>query len=93
MTTKVTRTRAGYAIVESVGIAEREEPIDNAAFTNMGAVVVLREATRMAEQLGLAADPLWPKIAREWQFQNAARQSFRTMTSGSTRRRTRHLIR
>ena len=47
----MTKTRAGYAITESMGIAEREEPVDNAAFTNMGAVVVLREGTRMAEQL------------------------------------------
>jgi protein-glucosylgalactosylhydroxylysine glucosidase len=61
--TRVTKTRAGYAIMESMGIAEREEPVDNAAFTNMGAVVVLREATRIAEQLGLAADPAWAKIA------------------------------
>ncbi len=63
ITTRVTKTRAGYAIMESMGIAEREEPVDNAAFTNMGAVVVLREATRMAEQLSLAADPVWAKIA------------------------------
>ena len=60
---RVTKTRAGYAITESMGIAEREEPVDNAAFTNMGAVVVLRDATRMAEQLGLSADPAWAKIA------------------------------
>jgi hypothetical protein len=46
ITSRVTKTRAGYAIKASMGIAERESPVDNAAFTNMGAVVVLREAVR-----------------------------------------------
>ena len=63
ITTRVTRTHEGYAIKASMGIAERESPVDNAAFTNMGAVVVLREALRVAADLGLPADPLWEKIA------------------------------
>jgi trehalose/maltose hydrolase-like predicted phosphorylase len=61
--TRVTRTREGYAIGESMGIAEREQPVNNAAFTNMGAVVVLRDAIDVAERLGFSADPLWAKIA------------------------------
>ncbi|MDB5455747.1 MAG: glycoside hydrolase family 65 central catalytic [Caulobacter sp.] len=63
LTTRVTKTRRGYAIAESMGIAEREQPVDNAAFTNMGAVVVLRATIALAERLGLAADPLWSRIA------------------------------
>lgn len=63
ITTRVTRTRDGYAIKESMGIAERENPVDNAAFTNMAAVVVLREAVRVAGELALPADPLWARIA------------------------------
>ncbi len=63
ITTRVTKTRGGYAIKESMGIAERENPVDNAAFTNMGAVVVLRDAIRVAADLGLSADPLWATIA------------------------------
>jgi trehalose/maltose hydrolase-like predicted phosphorylase len=63
LTTRVTKTRGGYAILDSMGIAEREAPVNNAAFTNMGAVVVLRQAIRVAEQLGLPADPIWAKIA------------------------------
>ncbi|WP_088342676.1 MULTISPECIES: glycoside hydrolase family 65 protein [Rhodomicrobium] len=60
---RVTKTRDGYAINDSMGIAEREEPVDNAAFTNMGAVVVLRAAIRAAERLGFAAAPAWLEIA------------------------------
>jgi trehalose/maltose hydrolase-like predicted phosphorylase len=46
-----------------MGIAEREQPVNNAAFTNMGAVVVLRDATDLAARLGRAADPAWAEIA------------------------------
>lgn len=63
LTTRVTRTRGGYDIAESMGIAEREVPVNNAAFTNMGAVVVLRDAVRVAGRLGLEANPEWTKIA------------------------------
>jgi trehalose/maltose hydrolase-like predicted phosphorylase len=63
LTTRVTRTHRGYDIAESMGIAEREVPVNNAAFTNMGAVVVLREAVRLAGQLDLAVDPAWSEIA------------------------------
>ena len=63
LTTRVSSTGGRYEILDSMGIAERQQPVMNAAFTNMGAVVVLRDATRMAERLGLAADPLWSKIA------------------------------
>jgi hypothetical protein len=59
----VAKTRRGYDIPESMGIAEREQPVNNAAFTNMGAVVVLRDAIALAERLGHAADPVWAKIA------------------------------
>jgi trehalose/maltose hydrolase-like predicted phosphorylase len=46
----------GYAIKASMGIAERQAPVDNAAFTNMAAVVVLREGVRIAE-IWARADP------------------------------------
>lgn len=60
---RVSRTRGGYAIKASMGIAERARPVDNAAFTNMGAVVILREAARIAETLGLQANDAWAAIA------------------------------
>jgi len=47
-----------------MGIAEREDPVSNAAFTNMAAVVVLCDAIRVAEQLGRQADPTWVEIAQ-----------------------------
>ena len=46
-----------------MGIAERETEADNAAFTNMAAVVVLRDAIHAAERLGRAANPEWAEIA------------------------------
>jgi trehalose/maltose hydrolase-like predicted phosphorylase len=65
--TRVKETRRGFEIPASMGIAEREQPVDNAAFTNMAAVVVLRAAIRLADHLGFQADPRWDRIAwRMW---------------------------
>jgi trehalose/maltose hydrolase-like predicted phosphorylase len=63
LTSRVTPTASGYDIAQSMGIAEREQPVCNAAFTNMGAVVVLRAAQAAAERLGYAADPRWEALA------------------------------
>lgn len=63
LTSRVTRTRNGYDISGSMGIAEREAPVNNAAFTNMGAVVVLRAACETAARLGLSPDPAWAALA------------------------------
>jgi protein-glucosylgalactosylhydroxylysine glucosidase len=63
LTSRVTPTKTGYDIAESMGIAEREQPVCNAAFTNMGAVVVLRAAQAAAQRLGYAADPRWEALA------------------------------
>lgn len=57
------RTDAGYEIRASMGIAERQEPVNNAAFSNMAAVVVLQDAIRCAERLGRQVDPAWRAIA------------------------------
>ena len=46
-----------------MGIAEREVEADNAAFTNMAAAVVLRDAVSAAKKLGRAVDPDWVEIA------------------------------
>ena len=53
----------GYEIRAAMGIAERETEADNAAFTNVAAVVVLREAIHAAEKLGRAGNPEWARIA------------------------------
>ena len=63
LTTRAVRTTRGYEILTSMGIAERASPVNNAAFTNMGAVVILRDAIRIAEHLGYAPNPLWARMA------------------------------
>ena len=60
---RVRRTERGYEIPSAMGIAEREVEADNAAFTNMAAVVVLRDAICAAETLGRAIDPAWVEVA------------------------------
>ena len=60
---RVTHSERGYEIRADMGIAERETEVDNAAFTNMSAVLVLRDAISAAESLGHAAKPEWARIA------------------------------
>jgi hypothetical protein len=60
---RVERSRRGYEIRSSMGIAERKQFADNPAFTNMSAVVVLRDAVAVAHQLKRQADPAWSQIA------------------------------
>jgi trehalose/maltose hydrolase-like predicted phosphorylase len=62
VTSRVTRTRGGFAIRESMGIAERSEASDNDAYTIMGARTVLREAIELAERLGRYAPPAWGEV-------------------------------
>jgi len=68
LTSRVTETARGYEVLESMGIAEREQPVPNAAFTNMAAVVVLREALDAAARLGRPANPTWLEIAERMVF-------------------------
>jgi trehalose/maltose hydrolase-like predicted phosphorylase len=63
ITSRVTKTGRGYEIRAAMGIAERETEADNAAFTNMAAVVVLHDAIHAAERLGRAVNPEWAEIA------------------------------
>ena len=63
ITTRAAKTRRGYEVRASMGIAERKETVKNAAFTNMASVVVLRDAVAAAEQLGRQANPAWTQIA------------------------------
>jgi hypothetical protein len=63
---RVRKTNRGYEIDHIIGIAEqREEPIDNAAYINMSAKVVLAEAAAAARQLGRQDGPRWQAIADE----------------------------
>jgi trehalose/maltose hydrolase-like predicted phosphorylase len=60
---RVERTGRGYEICDSMGIAERERAVDNPAFTNMSAQLVLKAAVRLAHQLGMTPNPDWQRIA------------------------------
>ena len=61
---RATETGRGYEIQRVTGIAEKERPENNSAFTNIGAIVVLREALALAERLGTHPARSWSEIAR-----------------------------
>lgn len=63
ITTRAAKTRRGYEVRASMGIAERKQTVKNAAFTNMACVVVLRDAIDAAGRLGREVDPEWVQIA------------------------------
>jgi hypothetical protein len=63
ITSRVAKTQRGYEVRASMGIAERKQPVKNAAFTNMATVVVLHDAIATAQQLGRQPNPEWAKIA------------------------------
>jgi hypothetical protein len=61
---RVTRTRRGHEILGVTGVAEKERVENNSAFTNVGAITVLREAVALAGALGRTPDERWSEIAR-----------------------------
>jgi trehalose/maltose hydrolase-like predicted phosphorylase len=63
LSSRGTWTDRGYEIHRAMGIAERPEPSDNEAFTNMGAKVVLGEAILAAERLGKRVPDEWRRMA------------------------------
>lgn len=60
---RVVRSDRGAEIQRAMGIAERESPSDNEAFTNMSATVVLSEAIGLGERLGHEVPNRWREIA------------------------------
>jgi protein-glucosylgalactosylhydroxylysine glucosidase len=62
---RAVKTRRGYEILASMGIAEREQPADNAVFTAMSARMVLEAAISAGQRLGLPVDPDWSLIATD----------------------------
>jgi hypothetical protein len=60
---RVERTDRGVEILRAMGVAERTEPADNDAFTNVAAAAVLRHAVMLASQLGLEARDEWADAA------------------------------
>jgi len=62
LASRVTRTRTGFTITRSMGIAEKKQSSTNEAFTIMSAKVVLAEAIACAERLGHSALPAWQEV-------------------------------
>jgi hypothetical protein len=62
---RVERTGRGYEIRGVVGIAETGTTVDNSAFTNMAAIVALRETTGIARSLQMPYRRCWETIAGE----------------------------
>ena len=60
---RTTCTRRGVEIADAMGVAERPQPADNDAFTNMAAATVLRRANDMGRSLGEDANPAWAETA------------------------------
>jgi trehalose/maltose hydrolase-like predicted phosphorylase len=56
-------TSRGFEILECLGIAEQESPVDNHAYVNMAAAVVLREAARAARSLSMTGAERWERMA------------------------------
>ena len=63
ITSRAIKAKKGYEVRASMGIAEREEPVANAAFTNMACVVVLKDAIAASDRLDRPIDPKWREIA------------------------------
>jgi hypothetical protein len=61
---RVIKTRRGFEIHRANGIAEKAEPVDNNAFVNMAASVVMREIVSVASILGEPIEPAWEDIRR-----------------------------
>lgn len=62
ISSRTTPSPAGYQILESMGIAERQEPSDNPAFTMVASKVVLEEAIAFAKHLDKPVGQKWQDI-------------------------------
>jgi len=62
---RVEPSERGFEIRRAMGIAEREQPSDNEAWTNMGARVVLAEAMDAAKRLGHRVPEPWGRLAKD----------------------------
>jgi trehalose/maltose hydrolase-like predicted phosphorylase len=62
LASRLTRTRRGYELCQTVGIAETGQPVDNDAFTLMASRVVVQDVLRCAGDLGMPVPPDWADI-------------------------------
>jgi hypothetical protein len=66
-------TPGSFQIVRSMGIAERQHPADNDAYTVMAARTVLRDAIATAEALGHSVAPAWREVLDGLHLRTSAR--------------------
>jgi protein-glucosylgalactosylhydroxylysine glucosidase len=60
---RATWTERGVEIHRAMGVAERSEPFDNDAFTNIAAAAVLRNSVAIANQVGASVPDRWALMA------------------------------
>jgi hypothetical protein len=72
ITSRITRRHGGFDFLQCMGIAEREKPSDNDAFTVMSARSVLDEAIRLAERLHDYVPAAWHEVAAGLHVQPSA---------------------
>lgn len=60
---RATWTSRGVEILRAMGVAERSEPFDNDAFTNVAAAAVLRDAVAVGHQIGSTVPEDWALMA------------------------------
>ena len=70
---RAAKRQIGYVVRESMGIAERKQSVENAAFTNMACVVVLGDAIRAGERLSVDFDPVWREMAENMSLPRRAK--------------------
>ncbi|HKV85203.1 MAG TPA: hypothetical protein VJN88_11655, partial [Ktedonobacterales bacterium] len=63
ITSRVVQSRRGYEILEMTGPAEDKGPVDNDAYINMAATVVLRAASECARRVGCQPPAGWERVA------------------------------
>jgi hypothetical protein len=61
---RVLKTERGYEIRQVIGIDEGAVGVPNNAYTNIGAIMVLREAILFARRLGFAPSHHWHEVER-----------------------------
>src|SRR5438132_2531336 len=63
LVSRAVKSERGYEIKEVIGIAEQTDPVDNNAYVNMAASMVLREAAGFARRLNRPDAQRWDAIA------------------------------
>src|SRR2546421_4894118 len=63
LVSRAVKTERGYEIKQVIGVAEQTDPVDNNAYVNMAACMVLQEAAAFARRLNRPDAQRWDAIA------------------------------